>query len=393
MTKRLPRPVYIQSALRTPIGRFGGSLLSLQAKDLATQCLKQLLMTPTSENVGVDFVLMGHARQAGGGPNTARQATIFAGLPESTPAITLNHACASGLSSIINGAEKIALGHAQRILCGGVESMSNTPYLLTKVRWGHKMGHQEVIDGMHRDGFFCPMADRLMGATVEDFLVPEFKISKEEQDQFALDSQQKASRAQKLGLFKMESFEVFAPESQKLLLNHDEHMRPETTLESLAKLGPVFNKSGTVSAGNSSGITDGAAFVDLRADKTSQSLAEIVDWEFCALDPKRMGLGPVECTQKLLKRQQLSVEDLEIVELNEAFAAQVIACQRTLKIPPHKLNVNGGAIALGHPIGATGTRLVVTLSHELKRRGPNKLGLATLCVSGGQGLALLIKSL
>jgi acetyl-CoA C-acetyltransferase len=393
LTRRIPRSVFIQNALRTPIGKFGGSLLALQAKDLATACLKELLHRESEAPLKVDFVLMGHARQAGAGPNTARQATIFSGLPESTPALTLNHACASGLSAIISGAEKIALGHAERVLCGGVESMSNTPYFLTKARWGNKMGHMDVIDGMHRDGFFCPMADRLMGATVEDFLVPQFKIDRSEQDEFALQSQLKAAKAHKEGRFLNETFKIVDSKTEKLILEFDEHPRPDTTLESLAKLPPVFNKAGTITAGNSSGITDGSAFLDIRSQKNSHTLAEIVDWEFCALDPKLMGLGPVACTQSLLSRQNLKIEDLELVELNEAFAAQVIACQRTLRIPESKLNVNGGAIALGHPIGATGARIVVTLTHELKKRGPNKLGLATLCVSGGQGVALLIRSL
>jgi len=271
--------------------------------------------------------------------------------------------------------------------------MSNTPYLLPKARWGNKMGHLEVVDGMHRDGFFCPMADRLMGATVEEFVVPQFKVTREEQDKFALNSQLKAGRALKENTFASETFPIIDLKTQKTLLAVDEHARPDSTLESLAKLSPVFSKTGSITAGNSSGITDGAAFVDVVAQKHSDTLAEIIDWEFCALDPKLMGLGPIECTQKLLERQKLTTDDLEIVEINEAFAAQVIACQRVLNIPDNKINVNGGAIALGHPIGATGTRILVTLAHELKRRGSQKLGLATLCISGGQGAAFLIRSL
>jgi acetyl-CoA C-acetyltransferase len=255
------------------------------------------------------------------------------------------------------------------------------------------MGHGQVLDGMHKDGFFCPMADMLMGATVDTQLVPMFRISREEQDAYALRSQQRAAAASAQGRFKDECFEIHAPK-MKAPLNTDEHARAQTTLESLAKLPPVFDaKNGSVTAGNSSGITDGAAFLELVADKDAPVMAEILDYEQCALDPKLMGLGPVECTQKLLARNHLRVEDLEVVELNEAFAAQVIACQRTLKIPEEKLNPNGGSIALGHPIGATGARIVVTLVHELKRRGSGKLGLATLCVSGGQGVALLVRSL
>jgi acetyl-CoA C-acetyltransferase len=392
VASRLSRPVYIRSALRSPIGKFGGSLLPLSAPELAALTLKAALAKSGSAETP-DLVLLGHARQAGCGPNPARQATIGAGLPDSVPAITFNQACASGLTALIAGAEKISLGRAKRVWAGGVESMSNTPYLLPQARWGSKMGHGQVLDGMHKDGFFCPMADMLMGATVDTQLVPMFRISREEQDAYALRSQQRAAAASAQGRFKDECFEIHAPK-MKAPLNTDEHARAQTTLESLAKLPPVFDaKNGSVTAGNSSGITDGAAFLELVADKDAPVMAEILDYEQCALDPKLMGLGPVECTQKLLARNHLRVEDLEVVELNEAFAAQVIACQRTLKIPEEKLNPNGGSIALGHPIGATGARIVVTLVHELKRRGSGKLGLATLCVSGGQGVALLVRSL
>jgi acetyl-CoA C-acetyltransferase len=391
MNSRLPRPIFIQSAQRSAIAKFGGSLLKLSAAELAASTLKSFIKKhPIQESI--DFVFLGHARQAGCGPNTARQTLIFAGLDAKIPALTLNHACASGLSAIIAGAEKITLGHAQNILAGGVESMSNTPYLLPQARWGHKMGHAPLLDGMHKDGFFCPMADMLMGATVENFLVKDFHISRQEQDDFALSSQEKAAAAQSKGLFKQEIAPI-THEQLKTVFENDEHMRPDTSLDSLQKLKPVFDaKNGSVTAGNSSGITDGAAFLHLSASANQETLGEILDWEYCALDPRRMGLGPVESTQKLLARNKLDLKDIAVVELNEAFAAQVIACQRTLNISPDKLNPNGGAIALGHPIGATGARIVVTLLHELKRRGPASLGIATLCVSGGQGVAILLKA-
>lgn len=392
VTSRLKTPTFIRTALRTPIGKFGGSLLSVSAPELAALCLKAALQKSTLTR-SPDLVLLGHARQAGCGPNPARQATLGAGLPESVPAITLNQACASGIAAIIAAVEKIGAGRATTVWAGGVESMSNTPYFLPQARWGSKMGHGQIIDGMHKDGFFCPMADMLMGATVETHLVPKFKITREEQDAFALGSQQKAARAAALGIFQEETFAIQSPK-MKAPLSIDEHARAETTLESLAKLAPVFDsKNGSVTAGNSSGITDGAAFLEISSLTEGGALAEILDYEQCALDPKLMGLGPVACTQTLLNRNGVTVQDLEVVELNEAFAAQVLACQSILKIPEERLNPNGGAIALGHPIGATGARIVVTLVHELKRRGPGKLGLATLCVSGGQGVAILVRSL
>ncbi len=393
VASRLSRPVYIRTALRTPIGKFGGSLLPVTAPELASLCLKAAVARSSPSGTAIDMVLLGHARQAGCGPNPARQAVIGSGLGGTVPAITYNQACASGLAAIIAGVEKIGVGRAKKIWAGGVESMSNTPYLLPQARWGSKMGHGIVLDGMHKDGFFCPMADMLMGATVDRFLVTDFKISREEQDLFALESQQRAARAAERGVFREESFEI-QTSKMKMPLFIDEHARASTTLESLRKLAPVFDvESGTVTAGNSSGITDGAAFLELSDSKDEGAIAEILDYEHCALDPRRMGLGPVASTQTLLKHNGLTVDNLDVVELNEAFAAQVIACQRSLKIPKDRLNPNGGSIALGHPIGATGARIIVTLAHELKRQGRGKLGLATLCVSGGQGVAILIRSL
>jgi acetyl-CoA C-acetyltransferase len=391
MKSLFPKPIYMGAATRSPIGKFGGSLKHLTAPQLASLTLKEALQR-APEAPAVDFVLTGHARQAGSGPNTSRQATIFAGLPESVPAITINQACASGMAAVIMGAEKIALGRHASIWAGGVESMSNTPYLLPQVRWGQRMGHAPVLDGMHKDGFFCPMSDMVMGETVEKFLAQEMAISRAEQDAFALSSQQKAARAWREGEFADEVFTIEA-QGRNPGLDNDEHRRETSTAESLAKLPPVFDpKVGTITAGNSSGITDGAAYLHLSAARLAHSQVEILDYESVALDPRRMGLGPVGAVQNLLKRQGLSVQDLEVVELNEAFAAQVIACQRTLKIPEEKVNPRGGAIALGHPIGATGARILVTLVHQLKGKA-GALGLATLCVSGGMGVAVLVRSL
>jgi acetyl-CoA C-acetyltransferase len=388
-------PIYLSAPIRSPIGKFGGTLKSLSAPQLASLTLKKCIEVSGSiDKVG--FVFMGHARQAGCGPNPARQAALGAGLPETIPAITINQACASGMAAIISACEKITLAKFQgknlEIFAGGVESMSNTPYFLTQARWGTKMGNSQVIDGMHQDGFFCPMSQMVMGATVEKFLVPENQISRQEQDQFSLESQRKAARAWQSGIFSQEIFEI--PASGKNPgLNHDEHRRDETTLESLKKLPPVFDpETGTITAGNSSGITDGAAFLKVGLNMDSTTRAEILDFESVALDPRRMGLGPVQAIQNILKRQNLDVSQIVAFELNEAFAAQVIACQRTLKIPEEKLNIRGGSIALGHPIGATGTRITVTLLNILKGQ-KGALGIASLCVSGGHGVAILVKSL
>lgn len=383
------RPIYLAAPLRTPIGRFGGSLTSLTAPKLAATCLKAAV---AKSALPADIVFMGHARQAGAGPNPARQATVFAGLGENTPAITVNQACASGLASIIAAAEKIAVGRAVNVWAGGVESMSNTPFLLPAARWGMKFGNQTVVDGMHQDGFFCPMAGMVMGATVDEFLAKELGISRSEQDEYSFESQQRASAAWASGKFNSEVSAIPA-EGKFPGLAKDEHLRAETTLAKLGALPPVFDpKTGTVTAGNSSGITDGAAWVHVSGEKHALAVAEVLDYEIVALDPKRMGIGPIAATENLLKRRKLRVDDLEAVELNEAFAAQVIACQRQLKIPSEKLNAWGGAIALGHPIGATGTRITVTLLSRLLGK-PGALGLATLCVSGGQGVALLVRSL
>jgi acetyl-CoA C-acetyltransferase len=394
-----PKPIFLGASTRTPIGKFGGALKRFPAGELAALALQDCMRRVSShaelgEAAGksADWVLLGHARQAGARPNPARQATIFAGLPETVPAITYNQACASGLASVIAAGEKIALGKAAAIYAGGVESMSNTPYLLMQGRFGLRMGNTEILDGMTQDGFFCPMANMLMGATVDTYLAQELKISRAEQDAYSLESQKRAEIAWKSGLFSAETFEI-AGDEKNPGLKDDEHRRASTTLESLAKLPPVFDKkNGTVTAGNASGITDGAAFLQVTGQRTAASEVEFLDYETIALDPKRMGLGPIEATLKLLARNHLLVANLEAVEMNEAFAAQVIACNRELKIPSQKLNARGGSIALGHPIGATGSRILVTLIHQLKGKS-GALGVATLCVSGGQGVAVLIRAL
>lgn len=388
---RLSRPVFIGASVRTPIGKFGGTLKRFPAPRLAALALAEALKR-APDAPQAEFVFVGHARQASAGPNPARQAAVFAGLPPTVPAITLNQACASGMTAIFSGIEKILAGKARSIWAGGVESMSNTPYLMLNARWGLRMGNSEVLDGMHKDGFFCHLAEMVMGETVERFIAQERKITRAEQDQYALQSQQRADEAWKRGDFASEVFEI-AGEGKVLPLKEDEHRRADTSLASLAKLPAVFDsKSGTLTAGNSSGITDGAAFMHLSDQKLPHSHAEILDYETVALDPRYMGLGPVAAIGNMLKRNALEVKDIEVFEINEAFAAQALACQRDLGIPNEKLNPRGGAIALGHPIGASGARITVTLLSQLKSK-PGALGIASLCVSGGQGVALLIRSL
>jgi acetyl-CoA C-acetyltransferase len=391
MKSLFPKTIYIDAAYRSPIGKFGGSLKGFKAGKLAGETLR-LALEKTPSGREADLVILGHARQAGSGPNTARQAAIFGGLGEGVSAFTVNQACASGLTAIISAAEKIALGRAKRVWAGGVESMSNTPYLLMGARWGQRLGHGEVTDGMYQDGFLCPMAGVVMGETVEKFIVPEYGVSRAAQDDYALHSQKKAQAAMESGAFQNEILPIPA-EGKFKGLAHDEHPRADTKLEDLTKLPSVFDaKNGTISAGNSSGITDGASFLLLSAEKTSASFAEILDYEVAALDPRKMGLGPVPATEALLKRQGLTAKDLHTVEMNEAFAAQVLACQSHLKIPEEKLNPHGGAIALGHPIGATGARISTTLLHQIKGQS-GALGLATLCVSGGMGVSVLYRAL
>lgn len=390
MESSFPKPLFIQSLTRSPIGKFGGSLMRFSAPELAALTLREAV----ARNAGApdaDGVILGHARQAGAGPNPARQASLAAGLATSIPALTVNQACASGLSAVFAACEKISAKRGHAFWAGGVESMSNTPYLVPKARWGIRMGHAEIQDGMHQDGFFCPMSQMLMGATVENFLVPEFKISRQEQDEFALASQHRAEAAWAQGLFKHETFEI-PPDGKKPGLGHDEHRRSGSTREGLAKLSPVFDtKTGTITAGNSSGITDGAAWVFVSDQKTQQTKVEIIDYETVAIEPKRMGLGPVPAIENLLRRQKLKTKDIDAFEINEAFAAQVIACQRSLNISPDRLNAWGGAIAIGHPIGASACRILVTLGSRLNGK-TGALGVAAACVSGGHGVAILVRA-
>jgi acetyl-CoA C-acetyltransferase len=386
--------VYILSAARTPIGKFGGVFASLSAPELGAAAAVAALSRARLSPERVDEVIFGHARQAGNGPNPARQVGRRAGLPDRVPAFTINQACASGLKAILLGADAIRLGRARRVLVGGHEVMSRTPYYLPRVRWGLRMGHAEVVDGMTQDGFLCPLCGQLMGETAET-LAKEYSLTREKQDAFALLSQKRAAEAQRAGRFEAEIVPVTVTSPKgPATVAADEHPRPETTPASLAALPPVFRKDGGVTAGNSSGITDGAAALvlgDRAAAEEAEAggtppLARLVDAAIVGVDPARMGIGPVPAVKELLSRTGLALGDFGVIELNEAFAAQVLACLSELGLSGDRVNVNGGAIALGHPIGATGARITVTLLHEMARRKEH-LGLATLCVSGGMGIA------
>jgi acetyl-CoA C-acetyltransferase len=390
------KQVYLAGAVRTPIGKFGGTLQSWSAADMGVAVAKEALRRANVSPDHISDSIWGCARQAGGGPNVARQITFRAGVPETVPAFTVNQACGSGLKAIILAAQEIMLGRADAVLAGGTESMSRVPYFAEGARWGMRMGNMQLVDGMYRDGFNDPLSGLMMGQTAEK-LARQYQISREEQDGFALRSQQKAEAAIKSGRFKEEvmTLEIAGRKNETTTFAQDEHCRAGTTLTDLAKLPPVFYKDGSVTAGNSSGITDGAAaLLVLSEDGLKRAgvkpQARIVDYEISGVAPDIMGIGPVPAVRALLARQKLPLGQIDLIELNEAFAAQVIACDRELGFDAERLNVNGGAIALGHPIGCTGVRITTTLVHEMEKREA-KLGLATLCVSGGMGLALLLE--
>ena len=389
------KPVFLAGAVRTPIGRFGGSLKEWTAADLGVAVAKESLRRANLQPDQIEDSIWGCARQAGGGPNVARQITFRAGAPEIVPAFTVNQACGSGLRAIILAAEKIMLGRANIVLAGGTESMSRVPYFAENARWGARMGHVDLTDGMYRDGFNDPLSGMVMGETAEE-LAKRYEIARDEQDEYALRSQQRAALAIDSGKFDQEIVPLqLKTRKGEVTFARDEHPRAKTTPEDLKKLAPVFSKEGTITAGNSSGITDGAAAVVVMSEdalkaSAADQVARIVDYEIVGVPPEIMGIGPVPATRALLERRKLSLSDVDLIELNEAFAAQVIACDRELQFDPEKLNVNGGAIALGHPIGCTGVRITTTLLHEMQKQNA-KRGLATLCISGGMGISLLLE--
>ena len=390
------RQVVVTHAFRTPIGKYLGGLSGLTAADLGIHVVKALLAQSGVAPADVGELIFGNARQAGGGPNVARQILVKSGIPHASTAYTVNMACGSGLKSVQLAAESVRRGDVRVAVAGGTESMSRLPFFLENFRTGYRLGHAPVVDAMYKDGFDCPMAKKPMGATAET-LAKKYEIGRPEQDEYAANSQQKCEAARKAKRFDAEIAPItIEGKSGPTVLAADEHPRDGITAASMAKLPPVFDKNGTVHAGNSSGITDGAAALLLMDEEEAKRrglapLARLGEFVATGVDPEIMGIGPVPAVQELGRRTGRKVDDFDLIELNEAFAAQVLACDRELKLPRDRLNVNGGAIALGHPIGATGARILVTLLHEMRKRSARR-GLATLCVSGGLGVALEVEA-
>lgn len=387
---------YIVSAVRTPVGKFGGALKNVAAPQLGAIAIRAALERCGVAPAEVQEVIMGNVVQAGLGQNPARQASVAAGVPVEVPSYTVNKVCGSGLKSVVLAAQSIALSEAEIVVAGGMENMSAAPFLLRNARWGYRLGNGELVDAMVYDGLWEVFKDYHMGMTAEN-LAAEFGISRDEQDAFAVASQAKTAAAVEAGFFRDEIVPVSAPQGKEpvIQLDKDEHPRPGTTLKTLANLKPAFKPDGTVTAGNASGINDAAAAVVVMSvhemkRRRLEPLGRIVGYATVGLDPARMGLGPVGAASRALQKAGLSIADMDLVEINEAFAVQTLAVMRELRIDADRLNVHGGAIALGHPIGASGTRIVVTLLHAMRRRRSRR-GLATLCVGGGQGIALIVE--
>ncbi len=386
----------ILEGARTPIGRFLGSYANTSAVDLGVAATKEALKRANVEPDAVQELVYGHARQAGNGPNGARQVSYFSGIPQEVNAYAVNMACASGSKAIQLSAEQIILGNYEITVAGGMENMTQVPFLLPNMRLGYRMGDAPVVDGMYADGFTCRLCGLIMGETAEN-LARQYDISRQEQDEFALASQQKAEAGKERRSAEMFPLDVQAKKKgQTVTITEDEHPKPGTSIDDLAKLPPVFDKeAGTVTAGNASGITDAAASLVLMSESRANAegrepLAKIIGYSQAGVDPAYMGIAPVPATRKVLEKTGLSLADFDVIEINEAFAAQVIACDRELKLDHDKLNVRGGAIALGHPIGMSGARIVLSLAYEMREKG-HSLGLATLCVSGGQGMAIVLE--
>jgi len=390
------RSVVVVSARRTPMGRFMGALADVPAVDLGIAAARAALGAVGLDPAEVQETVAGHGRQAGNGPNPGRQVSVRAGVPETVPAYTVNKACGSSTKALALAAGSILLDEIDVALVVGMENMTRTPYLLRGMRGGYRMGNAAVEDGMSADGFMDPLAGIAMGETAEN-LAERYDVSREEQDAFALQSQRRAAAAWAAGRFADEVVPVAASDakSRPVTVDRDEQPRPDTTLEMLARLKPVFRNPGTVTAGNSSGICDGAAALVVMTAAAARArgiepLARVVGWASAGVDPAIMGWGVVPATRKLLAKLGWSLPEVDVVEVNEAFAAQVLACDRELKFDWERTNVNGGAIALGHPIGMTGARIVGAVAHELRRRDARR-GLATLCISGGQGMAVALE--
>lgn len=390
------REVVIISAVRTPVGSFCGTLGQIPAAELGALVLKEAIQRAGITADQVDEVILGNVLQAGLGQNPARQAAIKAGIPQEVPSWTLNKVCGSGLKSIVCAAQSIMVGDADIVLAGGMESMSLAPYLLPKARTGYRMGNNTVVDAMVHDGLTDAFNNIHMGITAEN-IAEQFGISREEQDNYAVSSQNRAEIAIKAGKFSEEIVPVSIPQRKgdSVLVAQDEFPRFGATYDGMAKLKPAFKKDGTVTAANASGINDGAAALVIMAKEKAEELgltplATITSWASAGVDPLIMGTGPIPASQKALKKAGLSIGDIDLVEANEAFASQTLKVAKDLELDMAKTNVNGGAIALGHPVGASGTRILVSLLHEMKRSNAHR-GLATLCIGGGQGIALIVE--
>jgi len=388
----------ILSACRTPIGSFGGVFKDLSAVDLGAVVIREAIARANIKAGDIGDVIMGCVLQAGAGMNVARQAAIKAGVPYEVPAETVNRVCGSGLQAVVHAVEAVTAGFIDLILAGGTESMSNAPYILKGARWGYRMGNAEAVDSMLLEGLTCAINGCHMGITAEE-VAKRFNVSRVDQDAFAAESQARAERAVNSGVFDKEIVPVEVPQKKgaPVRIARDEYLRPGTTAEKLAALRPAFTKKGTVTAGNASGINDGAAALVVGTESWAkkngrQPLARILSYCTTGIDPMIMGMGPVEAMRRAVKRADLTLDDLDIIELNEAFAAQSLAVVRDLKLDPAKVNVHGGAVALGHPIGASGARVLTTLLHALQARGGGR-GAAALCIGGGMGTAMIVESL
>lgn len=390
--------IVIASAVRTAGGKFGGSFMEVSAVELGALILKAAVRRAGIEPSQVEEVVFGTGWQAGLGPNIGRLATVKGGLPHEVPAFTVNKRCGSSLRAVSLAVQMIKAGDAEIVLAGGAENTSQIPYIAAGARWGNRMGDSKLIDVMHHDGFMCPLAGHLMGVTAET-LVGKYNLNREEQDTFAVESQNKAVQAVKEGKFKEETLpvEVSVGRGKTEIFDSEEIPREGVTLDKLAKLPPVFKKDGSVTAGNSCALCDAAAAVlVMKEEKASElgvtPLARVISYAHAGVDPAIMGMGPVPAVNKALKRAGLNLEDIDLIELNEAFAAQILAVERELKWDRAKVNVHGGAIALGHPVGATGAKILTTLIYALKDRNKN-LGLVSLCIGGGQGVAMVVERL
>jgi acetyl-CoA C-acetyltransferase len=384
----------ILEGARTPVGRFLGSFAEVPTVELGTVAAVEAMRRSDVRPEQIDQTIMGHARQAGNGPNTGRQVSVRAGVPVEVSAYNVNIACGSGMKAVQLGTQQIALGESEVVLAGGMENMTRVPFLLPQMRLGYRLGNAEVVDAMYRDGLLDPLCGLIMGETAEN-LVDRYDISREEQDAFAVESQQKAEAGKAARAAEIVPVEAPGPKGSTVSVTEDEHPRPDTTMESLARLAPVFREGGSVTAGNASGITDGGAAMVLMAESRAKAegrepLARVIGMSWAGVPPEIMGIGPVPATKKVLEKTGLSLADIDLIEINEAFAAQVIACERELKFDRDRLNVQGGGISIGHPIGMSGARIILALAYEMRARGA-ALGLATLCISGGQGLAVVLE--